>query len=316
MADSSRRTPLPAAYRRKLLDQPGSSTPTERSASELFFHLGYWSDPAGAGRKLADLQAAQQRLNDRLTAMADLHDGLRVLDVGCGIGGTIDDIGRTHALMDLVGVNIDADQLRRARTNAIAAPDNAHHWIHADGCSLPFAAGSVDRVTAVECIFHFASRRDFFSEAARVLHPGGRLVLSDFVVTDKLRALRVGDPETARMVENAIVPSVGPWPDFWGDDSDDVAIASDVGLALVATENASIATQPSYRCFVEHDPIEHPADANGDANSDGKSDAKTGTKSSATTSDPVERAMSVMEWLQANGHIEMQFYAFERRPPV
>lgn len=295
MTDRSRQDALPA-YRRKILDQSGSTQPSDASIAELFFHLGYWPDPAEAGRKLADLKTAQQCLNDRLTAMADLRDGLRVLDVGCGIGGTLADIARKHTRMELIGLNIDSDQLRRARASVSTGPDNRQYWIEADGCRLPFIDGAFDRVLAVECIFHFPSRREFFAQAARVLTTGGLLALSDFVVTDKLRTLRSDDPQTARLVEDTVVPAVGPWPDFWGEDSDDVALASERGLTLIASENASAGTQPSYRCFVEHAAVEHPSDARGD--------------------DPVERAMAVMEWLQVNGYIEMVFYAFERRPPV
>jgi SAM-dependent methyltransferase len=55
-------------------------------------------------------------------------------------------------------------------------------FVQGDACALPFGDGEFDVVMAVECIFHFPSRRRFFKEARRVLRTGGTLVVSDFVV--------------------------------------------------------------------------------------------------------------------------------------
>jgi len=48
---------------------------------------------------------------------------------------------------------------------------NCLRWELADACRLPFPDASFNHVLCVEAMFHFASRRTFFAEAARVLSP-------------------------------------------------------------------------------------------------------------------------------------------------
>jgi SAM-dependent methyltransferase len=52
----------------------------------------------------------------------------------------------------------------------------------ADATRLPFAPGHADGVISVEAAFHFRSRAAFFSEARRILKPGGILTMSDVAV--------------------------------------------------------------------------------------------------------------------------------------
>ncbi len=150
-------------------------------------HWGYWDKPSACPDSSAGFAAAAERLAGLVCAAASIGRGQRVLDVGCGFGGTIASLDGHWADLALHGLNIEHRQLRRAAQQTLPAPVNPVYWINADACALPFASQSFDAVLAVECIFHFPSRREFFSEAFRVLNPGGYLALSDFLSTPWLR---------------------------------------------------------------------------------------------------------------------------------
>lgn len=169
-------------YIDQLLTHLARGTPALEHSFGRHIHWGYWPDPAAAQPDSPeDYGRAAERLSQELLAMADIRPGMRVLDAGCGFGGTLASLRAQGAGLDLVGLNIDARQLRRAAALAQEGVGAPPAFVAADACTLPFADASFDRVLAVECIFHFPSRSAFLAEVRRVLRPGGVLVLSDFV---------------------------------------------------------------------------------------------------------------------------------------
>ena len=132
-----------------------------------------------------------------------------LLDVGTGTGRMLEVLGgrfeRAH------GVDLSREMLAVARVN-IERAGLAHCAVrNGDMYQLPFPAGSFDVVT-INQVLHFAERpARAIAEAARVLRPGGRVVVADFAPHDleflrnehEHRRLGFGDTEVGAWFEGA-----------------------------------------------------------------------------------------------------------------
>lgn len=155
-------------------------------------HFGYWDEPPAIRETGAGFERAAERLSWEMCQAGQVADGQRILDVGCGFGGTIAGIDERFRRMELVGLNIDAHQLARARSRVRPKGTNHIEFVEGNACDLNFDEDSFDVVLALECIFHFPSREGFFRQALRVLRPRGRLVLCDFVPSELIVPLLAG----------------------------------------------------------------------------------------------------------------------------
>jgi ubiquinone/menaquinone biosynthesis C-methylase UbiE len=115
---------------------------------------------------------ARARLLARLRAQLE-PGSLRLLDVGGGTGAATVVFGA--GARELVVLEPDERKVARGRT--AAAPVT---FVVGVAESLPYAAGRFDRVVSLMSFHHFARGDDALREAARVLVPGGRLVVYDF----------------------------------------------------------------------------------------------------------------------------------------
>jgi arsenite methyltransferase len=116
------------------------------------------------------------------TAVADLHEGETVLDLGSGAGADVLISARRVAPTGrAIGVDMTDEMLELARANAARAGLHNAEFVKGYIEEIPLADDSVDVVIS-NCVINLAAdKRRVLSEAARVLRAGGRFAVSDVI---------------------------------------------------------------------------------------------------------------------------------------
>ncbi|NIH79805.1 methyltransferase domain-containing protein [Amycolatopsis viridis] len=158
-------------------------------------------DPAGVERLAAilDAQAATpgvQRLRAWAHEALAVRPGERALEIGCGTGSEVQVLAAAAGADGAaIGLDPNAAMLALARQRAADSPAR---FVAADVAALPFAGETVDAVLCERVFQHLTDPAAAVAEIARVLRPGGRVVLVD---TDWATGiLHPGDPDLVRAV--------------------------------------------------------------------------------------------------------------------
>ncbi|KAK8045098.1 hypothetical protein PG993_005122 [Apiospora rasikravindrae] len=127
---------------------------------------------------------AMARHEHYLAHSIGLKSNMRVLDVGCGVGGPAREIVK-FAGCHVTGLNLNDYQVQRARS--YAAKEGLSHkldFVQGDFMHIPFPDNSFDAVYAIEATCHAPSLEGVYSEIFRVLKPGGTFGVYEWFMTD------------------------------------------------------------------------------------------------------------------------------------
>lgn len=141
---------------------------------EGYLHYGYWRPWLNPFRRKPMLEE-MNRLIFRYLNLSELQEG-QVADLGCGFGAVSRFGSRQFPKLKFHAVTISPGQIEAAKQRH---QDERVEYHCADYHAVPLQDASVQRIFYLESLCHSTRPDDALAEAARILEPGGRIVLTD-----------------------------------------------------------------------------------------------------------------------------------------
>jgi tocopherol O-methyltransferase len=198
--------PCPTITKESIRQHYDLATPFYRLLWGPHIHHGLWEEGDATPR------AAQHRLIDRLASAATLAPGERVLDVGCGMGGSSIELARTYGCT-VTGITLSPLQRAWARFSAVCQGLGGRtRFLCQDAENVHFPDESFDAVWNIECSEHLFDKPAFFRKVGHWLRPGGRIALCAWLAGEG----RDAEPHVRQVCESFLCPSLGTADDYRG----------------------------------------------------------------------------------------------------
>jgi SAM-dependent methyltransferase len=190
---------------------PGAAMPTVVNTHQAEAWNGYeghhWADHPDR------YDAANDGMNNPLLDAAAITESDHVLDIGCGNGRTTRLAARRASRGQVVGIDLSAPMLQRARTRAAEEGIGNIVFEQGDAQVHPFTEGGFDVAISRGGVMFFADPVAAFGNIRRALRPGGRLaVVCPRAVGAEDDFARALAPLWAAMREHGPAAKDGPGP--------------------------------------------------------------------------------------------------------
>jgi tocopherol O-methyltransferase len=196
-------------------------------------HFGYWEKHT---RSHAQSLLAMNRV---LASRLGIRSGQRILDAGCGVGGSAIWLAKTYDV-EVVGITPVASQVARAHRYAQeqGVADRVS-FEQQDYTHTEFPDASFDAVWAMESLCHAPEKRLVLAEARRLLRPGGRVGMVEYMRTRRPHA-SAGEALLHSWLSGWAIPDLATAPEW-------LEWTQDVGLRNVQLVDITPNVRPSLR---------------------------------------------------------------------
>ncbi|KAH8780566.1 tocopherol O-methyltransferase [Hyaloscypha sp. PMI_1271] len=226
-------------------------------------HHGYFLTPADTKER------AQVQLIDLLLERSALPKGSVVLDVGCGIGGTTRHLAKNYGCK-VTGVTISGRQVEIAKKLTLEASgtqqegqedtfklgDGSVRFIELDAEKMGDFFNTEPNVAKFDCVWiseamsHLPNKQLFFQNAAKLLNPGGKLVVADWFKSEDLTEEQF-KADISPIEDGMLLPPLCTQADY-------VRLAQEAGLKIFA-EPFDISKKVSKTWDISWSLVQNPA---------------------------------------------------------
>ena len=201
-------------------------------------HLGFYPPNKNIGFREAKVNFVHELVS--WSGLEKLPRGSRVLDVGCGIGGSARILANYYGF-NVTGITISPAQAKRAKE--LTDNETSCNFKVMDALDLKFEDGAFDGVWSVEAGAHMNNKTKFAEQMLRTLRPGGYLALADW----NSRDFKINPPS---MIEKIILKQLlEQWvhPKFISiNDFHSILFNSENSSGQVFSDNWNSYTNPSW----------------------------------------------------------------------